>query len=705
MTISATPSIRDGSLIMRGRMVLTGVPGNVTIKPLGFGSAFIGATSETLSSCHVFTLGVLEGCRFLSLFRAKIWWMIPRVGDSADGIPPETQMLLVEARDKSALERGVNCNTNSECTLYVVILPVLDGAFRASLLGNSANELQFCIESGDTNVQTAESLEAVFINSGHNPFELLKESIKILEKQKGTFSCIENKKLPVHLDWFGWCTWDAFYRPVNPEGIKEGLQSLKDGGCSPKFLIIDDGWQDTLDEFHKDGEPFLQGTDSGTPSQEIRRDLHGLIHFVKDKYGVRFVYMWHALAGYWGGVHPSSKKLKKYNPKLVYPIQSDGNISNLRDIAMDSLAKCGVGLIDPRRIHDFYDDLHSYLAKSGADGVKVDVQNILETLGQGYGGRVALTRQYQEALEQSIARNFKENDIICCMCHNTESIYSLLLGEIVVPDWDMFHSKHNTAGFHAAARAVGGCAVYVSDKPGNHDFKILRKLVLPDGSVLRARCAGRPTRDCLFKDPVMDGESLLKIWNLNKLNGIVGAFNCQGAGAWPLKEGGQEKPITAPIRPPISGHVHPLDVEFLEDMAGENWEGDSAVYAFHAGSLRVLSKREAIEARLRTLCCEIYTISPIRVFDRNVSFAPIGLLDMYNSGGAVEELAHRTDPSWCVLNVKVRGCGRFGAYSSSMPKWCKVDAKEEEFTYSTEDKLLTLELPGECRFWDVEVVF
>lgn len=46
---------------------------------------------------------------------------------------------------------------------------------------------------------------------------------------------------------------------------------------------------------------------------------------------------------------------------------------------------------------------------------------------------------------------------------------------------------------------------YYSDKPGKHDFKILRKLVLPDGSVLRAKYAGRPTRDCLFVDPVMDG--------------------------------------------------------------------------------------------------------------------------------------------------------------------------------------------------------
>lgn len=56
-------------------------------------------------------------------------------------------MLLVEAREKSALENGVNCDTNSDRTSYAAILAVLDGAFRASLLGNSANELQFCVES------------------------------------------------------------------------------------------------------------------------------------------------------------------------------------------------------------------------------------------------------------------------------------------------------------------------------------------------------------------------------------------------------------------------------------------------------------------------------------------------------------------------------------------------------------------------------
>ncbi|CAI9787827.1 unnamed protein product [Fraxinus pennsylvanica] len=76
-----------------------------------------------------------------------------------------------------------------------------------------------------------------------------------------------------------------------------------------------------------------------------------------------------------------------------------------------------------------------------------------------------------------------------------------------------------------------GFAILFPDKPGHHDFFVLKKLVLPDGSTLRAKLPGRPTRDCLFSDPTRDGKSLLKIWNMNDFTGILGVFNCQGA-AW-----------------------------------------------------------------------------------------------------------------------------------------------------------------------------
>ncbi|KAG6402005.1 hypothetical protein SASPL_138874 [Salvia splendens] len=742
MTITAVPVIKNGCLMVRGKVVLTGVPDNVVITPSSSGSAFVGATSPSPSSHHVFNLGTLENYRFMCLFIAKIWWMIPRVGRSASEIPMETQMLLLEAEEESALDLLQEESETSGNKFYVLVLPVLDGAFRTTLQGTKANELHFCCESGDPNVQTSQALEGVFVNSGDNPFELLKDSIKILAKHKGTFSHLDNKKSPAHIDWFGWCTWDAFYTDVTPNGIKDGLQSFKEGGISPKYLIIDDGWQETENEFKKEGEPIIEGTQFATRLTDIKENskfkisesdgsatnLKELIHQIKENYGLKYVYMWHALAGYWGGVQPASEALKKYNPKLQYPVQSPGNIGNITDIAMDSLEKYGVGVVDPEKAFDFYNDMHSYLSSSGVDGVKVDVQNLIETLGGGHGGRVSITKQYHEALDESIEKNFTDNNLICCMCHNSDSIFSskksatarasedfmpneptfqtlhiasvsfnsLLLGEVVVPDWDMFHSNHSTAEFHGAARAIGGCPVYVSDKPGKHDFEILKKLVLHDGSILRARYAGRPTRDCLFVDPVMDGKSLLKIWNLNKITGVVGVFNCQGAGTWPMKQATDSTQNTSPI----SGRFSPLDVEYLEDIAGETWTEDCAVYAFNSGSLSRVHKNRAVKVSLGVLECEIFTISPIKMLNEDIQFAPIGLINMYNSGGAVEDCTFGE-----TVTIKARGRGLFGAYSSKKPRFCKVEKKDEEFTYSSESGLLTVDLQSDSSFKEIEIVY
>ncbi|KAK6148258.1 hypothetical protein DH2020_019170 [Rehmannia glutinosa] len=668
MTVTAAPCIKDGSLMVNGKVVLTGVPPNVAVYPVTDGSssssaAFIGASSSVPSSRHVFGLGVLQEYRFMCLFRHKIWWMIPRFGSLGSDIPIETQMLLLEVREASAVSDDSFSGQSANNTFYVVLLPVLEGQFRATLQGTSANELEFCVESGDAHIQTTQVAESVFINSGNNPFELITDSIRILERQKGTFTHIKHKKKPTHLDWFGWCTWDAFYKDVNPRGIKEGLESFLEGGCPPKFLIIDDGWQDTFNEFQKDGEPCIEGsqlTDLKESSEFMGsgvdincHDLHDFVKFIKEKFGVKYVYVWHALVGYWGGLLPSSEKMKKYNPKITYPVQSPGNVGNIRDIAMDSIEKYGVGLIDPEKVYDFYNDLHSYLSSIDIDGVKVDVQNLIETLGTGYGGRVSLTRKYQEALEESVARNFKENNLICCMSHNSDSIYSsrrsatsrasedfmpseptfqtlhvasvafnsLLLGEIVVPDWDMFQSHHYTAEFHGAARAVGGCPVYVSDKLGMHDFKVLKK----------------------------------------------------------------------------------LDIDFLQEVADESWNGDCAVYAFHTGSLSRLSKEASVEVSLGTLECEIFTVSPIRVLNETLEFTPIGLIDMFNSGGATEGLSFTFEASGCNVRIEARGCGRFGAYSSKKPIYCTVDGKKEEFEYNPENGLLLVKLEGECKSRDINV--
>ena len=44
-----------------------------------------------------------------------------------------------------------------------------------------------------------------------------------------------------------------------------------------------------------------------------------------------------------------------------------------------------------------------------------------------------------------------------------------------------------------------------SDAPGKHNFELLKKVVLPDGSILRDCLLGRPTSDSLFSYLACDG--------------------------------------------------------------------------------------------------------------------------------------------------------------------------------------------------------
>ncbi|KAL7138491.1 hypothetical protein ABFS83_10G167800 [Erythranthe nasuta] len=743
MTVTPNISVNDGNLVVHGKTILTGVPDNVVLAPgSGVGlveGAFIGASASRSKSLHVFPIGVLEDVRFMCLFRFKLWWMTQRMGTCGKDIPLETQFMLIESKNE----------TEDASIIYTVLLPVLEGPFRAVLQGNDKNELEICLESGDNAVETDQGLNLVYVHAGTNPFEVINQAVKAVEKHMQTFNHREKKKLPAILDWFGWCTWDAFYTDVTAEGVDEGLKSLSEGGAPPRFLIIDDGWQQIGNEVKEDpncvvqeGAQFanrLTGIKENAKFQKNREtdeEESGLKHVVRDakqQHNVKYVYVWHALAGYWGGVQPAGPGMEHYDTALAYPVQSPGVMGNQPDIVMDSLAVHGLGLVHPKKVFNFYNELHAYLASCGVDGVKVDVQNIIETLGAGHGGRVSLTRSYHQALEASISRNFPDNGCIACMCHNTDGIYSakqtavvrasddyyprdpashtihissvayntIFLGEIMQPDWDMFHSLHPTAEYHAAARAVGGCAIYVSDKPGQHNFDLLKKLVLPDGSVLRAQLPGRPTLDCLFVDPARDGISLLKIWNTNKCAGIVGVFNCQGAGWCKIEK---KTRIHDASPGTLTSSVQATDVDGISEIAGSEWNGEAVVYAYKSGEILRLPNGASLPVTLKVLEYELFHICPLKKIAEEIFFAPIGLIDMFNSSGAVEQF--EVEEEGTRVTLKVRGCGRFGAYSSRQPLKCLAGDAETEFDYDVANGLLTFSIPvpkEEMHRWSIEI--
>lgn len=123
---------------------------------------------------------------------------------------------------------------------------------------------------------------------------------------------------------------------------------------------------------------FQKTTNKAASEESV--SLKEFVSDIKETFGLKYVYVWHhALMGYWGGLHPDAPGTQKYNPTLKFPIQSPGNLANMRDGSMDAMERYGMDTIDPAKVSEFYDDLHKYLVSQNVDGVKVDVQNILQT--------------------------------------------------------------------------------------------------------------------------------------------------------------------------------------------------------------------------------------------------------------------------------------------------------------------------------------
>ncbi|KAL2249468.1 UNVERIFIED_CONTAM: putative galactinol--sucrose galactosyltransferase 6 [Sesamum indicum] len=746
MTIKPVVRIVERKLVVKERTILTNVSENVVATSNAAAGqvegVFLGAVFDQDSNRHVVSLGTLRDVRFLACFRFKLWWMAQKMGDKGRDIPLETQFLLVETKDISHLGSDID-GQEEDNIVYTVFLPLVEGPFKACLQGNDGDELELCLESGDSDTLGSTFTHSVYISSGTDPFGTIYDAMKAVKLQLGSFRMRNEKKLPGIVDYFGWCTWDAFYQEVTQEGVEAGLESLKAGGTPPKFVIIDDGWQSVAsDEHHHKqqeqleqqlGQPRLlrligikenEKFQKGDPSEGIKN----IVNIAKEKHGLKYVYVWHAITGYWGGVKPGVKEMEEYESAMQYPKLCKGVMHNEPGWKTDAIALQGLGLVNPQNVYKFYNELHSYLTSAGVDGVKVDAQCILETLGAGHGGRVELTKQYHQALDASIARNFPDNGCIACMSHNLESLYcskqtaivrasddffprdpishtihiaavaynSVFLGEIMLPDWDMFHSVHSAAEYHGSARAISGGAVYVSDEPGKHNFDILKKLVLPDGSILRARLPGRPTKDCLFSDPARDGVSLLKIWNMNKYTGVLGVYNCQGA-AWNSVE--RKNTFHQTNSEAITSYIRGRDVHLIADVSFDsNWDGKVALYSYRTGELNTPTYNVALPVSLKVLEHDIFTVTPIKTLAPGFSFAPLGLIDMFNAGGAIEGLKYDVTDLKALVSMEVKGCGRFGAYSSTKPRKCTVGSSAVEFEYNPTSGLVTLyfhEMPPE----------
>nr|KYP70243.1 Stachyose synthase [Cajanus cajan] len=642
---------------------------------------------------------------------------------------------------------------------YVLLLPLLEGPFRGSLQAGLDDHVDVCMESGSRRVTEGSFGSCLYMHVHHDPFTLIEEAVRVVKAHLGTFTLMEDKTPPGIVDKFGWCTWDAFYLKVDPSGVREGVKGLVEGGCPPGLVIIDDGWQ----TFCGDDETVTDGgsLECSVPGEQMVKRLvrfednskfkeyrgcdgsNGMGAFVRDLKGefsgLDYVYVWHAFSGYWGGLRPNVPGMPEAT--VVATKLSPGAEMTMTDLAVVKIMEIGVGLVPP---HQLYQGLHSHLESLGVDGVKIDVTQILEMVSEDYGGRVEMAKAYYKALTASVKKHFKGNGVISSMqqcndfmflgtetislgrvgddfwctdpagdpngaywlqgCHMVHCAYnSLWMGNFIHPDWDMFQSDHACAEFHAASRAISGGPIYVSDSVGKHNFKLLKKLVLPDASILRCQHYALPTRDCLFLDPLHDGKTMLKIWNLNKCSGVLGLFNCQGGGWCPVA---RRNKSASEFSHSVTCFASPQDIEWSKGKHPICIKGvdEFAVYMLKDDTLKLLKYTESVQVSLEPFSFELLTVSPVMVLPRkSIQFAPIGLVSMLNSGGSILSIEYDTHEN--LARIEVRGHGEMRVYASEKPECCKIDGEHVEFDYVDNTVRLQVSWPSSSRLSVVEYLF
>lgn len=390
---SATSITLEGTeFLANGHPILTEVPPNIVATPSPFMSStkaqntvgcFVGFDGEPKSR-HVAHIGKLGGIRFMSIFRFKVWWTTHWVGSNGRDVEHETQMMILD-------------QNNHLGRPYVLLLPLLEGPFRASLQAGIDDHVAICVESGSTRVTGSSFRSCLYMHVGEDPYSLVREAMKVVRVHLGTFRLLEEKNPPKIVDKFGWCTWDAFYLKVHPKGVWEGVSALSKGGCPPGMVLIDDGWQSIAHDEDSicDDQEGMNRTAAGAQmpcrlikfeenhkfrdyksfKRECDKGMGAFVRDLKEEFRtVEEVYVWHALCGYWGGVRPNVPGMPEC--RIVTPKLSQGLETTMEDLAVDKIVNNGVGLVPPERALELYEGLHSHLESVGIDGVKVDVIHV-----------------------------------------------------------------------------------------------------------------------------------------------------------------------------------------------------------------------------------------------------------------------------------------------------------------------------------------
>lgn len=593
-------------------------------------------------------LRALEADSCLAIYQHKDWWVRPAFADSLGNVPERTQLLLTR--------KGAD---------YTVVLAVCGEQCRSDIRGRD-DGLIITVSINAVGYNAIKDISFV-VATGTDPYRVCEDAVKAALTATGRETMYRTRRVyPELFEYFGWCSWDAFYHKVNAAGIREKLEELTQKQIPVKWVLIDDGWLDA--DYEKQ---VLRGLDADR--EKFPEGLGSFTADIKERYQLDAVGVWHAVMGYWNGLEAGSP-------------------------AADELASGSRQLPDGRIIPEaeesaafsFYSKWHSYLRnRCGIDFVKVDGQSAVSIFYEGRESYGAASRAVQSGLGASAALHFN-NRIINCMGmagedmwnrpssaisrssddfvpevphgfreHAIQNSYnSLLQGQFFYGDWDMFWSSHVENRQNSMLRAVSGGPVYTSDAVGETDAAYIMPLILEDGRVNRCEGIGVPTVDCLFMNPV-DTTAPLKIFNHYGESYVIAAMNINGENK------------------ACQGELHLGDIPALE---GSDWY----VYDYRQESVSLLTGQSAVPFSLEANDANLFVL-----VKKEAAITPLGLVDKYVSTAGIEERIPCKRGELILL--KQGGCFGFVSEKPVEEVLCNGEIIEPEMR---ENGLCLLQVPG-----------
>ena len=456
------------------------------------------------------------------------FWCRPEFPASLSDVPPETQLLVLRLKTGG----------------WQVLLPLCGDIYKCTLAG-AEDGLNAVFYSGVDEPPRREA-PAVAIAEGDDPHALLRLCAAEGVKAAGGFAPLKDgREYPEIFEYLGWCSWDALQIRINERDLLAKCREFKEKKIPVRWMILDDMWADVRDLYAPVYNDFKEMCSIMHASKLYRfegdptRFPQGLAHCVAAMREEGFtVGAWHPINGYWFGIDPEGP----------LPAQLDGALVETED------GKLVPGFTEEQSFK-FFDSFHRFLESCGIEFVKIDNQSNLRYFCHGKTPVCTAARQVHTAMERSVAEHFGGR-LINCMGLGSEDMFhrpysavsrcsddfmpenkawftkhilqcsynSLLQGEFLWCDWDMWWTDDGQAVKNSLLRAVSGGPIYVSDKIGRSRPEVLEPLCLSDGRILRCDRPAVPSADCIVGDP-RSCKRAFKVQNVCGDSGVIAVFD------------------------------------------------------------------------------------------------------------------------------------------------------------------------------------